>query len=400
MTKIRLFIDSSKTAKLLAEMLRDELRNESSYADIWKDIETQKAGQSKLQTLEELCKEYELIVVVLTKVDMDKISAKDIEQLSKEELRARDDRLFRTGLFMSGVGAKHCLLVSSVEKSDLPSDLDGITPFPFVEPKPELFISREACKEAIQVVAGDVRNLVDKLRRGEATSSGAKRPLKHHELLARERFYSQESGRLYEDNVVVAAVLPREPQFDWANRIRENIDLEVRYIYIVHGDIDAASKAPKMLQLLLLATKLDQANDTFARRQELVRKHKDEILKDLREICKQDKVNLYFIAEPLGIEYCIHNATHPEKATIYLKHREEYLEWEAGEWARSFWSRTREHQGANDPEPREAIFHAAKNFSLQEEPFFGRLQSEMMSQFPDIGKEVLELCLKGPQKDK
>src|SRR5277367_1351105 len=185
MTKIRLFIDSSKTAKLLAEMLRDELRNESSYADIWKDIETQKAGQSKLQTLEELCKEYELIVVVLTKVDMDKISAKDIEQLSKEELRARDDRLFRTGLFMSGVGAKHCLLVSSVEKSDLPSDLDGITPFPFVEPKPELFISREACKEAIQVVAGDVRNLIDKLRRGEATSSGAKRPLKHHELLAR-----------------------------------------------------------------------------------------------------------------------------------------------------------------------------------------------------------------------
>ena len=123
-----------------------------------------------------------------------------------------------------------------------------------------------------------------------------------------------------------------------------------------------------------------------------------EIIYDLMDICGNDKLNIYFLSESIEWEYCIHNAESEEFARRYVKHGDRYYEWDKGSAANQFWLDTKEKRGANDPEPREAVFHVGSNIDLKQQPFFGRLETGILKCFPEIGKDVLRLCIEGPNE--
>ena len=210
-------------------------------------------------------------------------------------------------------------------------------------------------------------------------------------------------GQLLEDQVVVASMQPREREYNYAARVRENIDRGIRYVYLINGNDDAAYKTPRMLQLLLLANLLkpEQEGDLSVRR-DLVKANQNKIVSDMKDICANDKLNIYFLSDPLDMEYCIFNATDRDSARMYVKHRDEYIEWELGDGAHQFWDRfpllrikTKEKAGADNQTARLAVFHAVDPFELDKEPFFSKLRRETLYMFPEIGEQVLELCLKG-----
>jgi hypothetical protein len=128
---------------------------------------------------------------------------------------------------------------------------------------------------------------------------------------------------------------------------------------------------------------------------QLVKDNRDQIVADLKDICVNDRLNIYFLSEPLDVEYCIHNAADKSSAKMYVKHREEYIEWLSGEEANGFWCETKEKKGADDPVPRDALFYGVRGFNLKKEAFYRPMHREMLNYFPDIGDQMLELCLKG-----
>jgi hypothetical protein len=107
------------------------------------------------------------------------------------------------------------------------------------------------------------------------------------------------------------------------------------------------------------------------------------------------RLNIYFVSDPIDLEYCIFNATEPDFAKMYVKHRDEYIEWEAGREANEFWAKAKKKTGADNPMPPSAMFHTVRPFELNQEPFLTNLRRETLSRFPEIGEQVLELCLKG-----
>ena len=393
MAKSNIFVTSSERAKLIAETLSDGLRTDYSSAKIWQEIERKAPTQSKIETLEQSATEYDFAVIILTKDD---VLAKD----SGEKLKVRDDCVFEAGYFMSAIGRNRCFLVSSVGSRDLPLDLGGIIRLTFEEPKrPEDFDDREKCEEAIQGVSALIKNRVQQVRKEEARRSVSTRPLSRDELLMRERISTIEGGHLLEDQVVVAAYQPRELHYASAKQVRANLDAGIRYVYFVRGDKEAADKIPRMLQLVLLANLITPEEEgSYQRRSQLVKASRDQIIEDLKDICRNDKLNIYFLSEPLDVEYFIHNAGDRDLARLYLKRRDEYIEWHSGEAANRFWRDAIEKRGADDPIPRDAVFHGARNFNLKEEEFYSRLRREMRNNFSDFEDQVLRLCLEGPQE--
>jgi hypothetical protein len=209
---------------------------------------------------------------------------------------------------------------------------------------------------------------------------------------------NEEGGELMEGHVVVASIQPRELQYTYATRVRKNFDdYGIRYVYFVQGSDDAAYKIPRMLQLLLLAKLLKPKEEEIINvRRDLVKANQTQIISDVKDICANNKLNIYFPSDSIDMEYCIFNATDRDSAKMYVKHRDEYIEWEMGEWANEFWGKTKKKTGADNPQPRLAMFHAVDPFKLDKEPFFSGLRREMLNTFPEIGEQVLELCLKGP----
>src|SRR5208337_1935278 len=69
MAKSKIFISSSPSAFCIGK-LRDELTTDSCEADVWKEAIRTNAGQTKIETLEQLAKNYDFAVIVLTKADV------------------------------------------------------------------------------------------------------------------------------------------------------------------------------------------------------------------------------------------------------------------------------------------------------------------------------------------
>jgi hypothetical protein len=51
--------------------------------------------------------------------------------------------------------------------------------------------------------------------------------------------------------------------------------------------------------------------------------------------------------------------------------------------------------GAETPEPFDAVFHASRDFELKD-PFLRNLKMDMRKYFGDLTNEVMKLCLEGP----
>ena len=70
MAKSKIFISSSPSAFCIADKLRDELTTDYCETDVWREAIRANAGQTKIETLEQLAKNYDFAVIVLTKADV------------------------------------------------------------------------------------------------------------------------------------------------------------------------------------------------------------------------------------------------------------------------------------------------------------------------------------------
>lgn len=322
MDKSKIFIASSQRASIVAEKLRDELRTaDYCSADMWDDVTRRRPGQARIETLEQLTREYDFAVIILAKAD---VLAKDLG----DGLKTRDDCVFEAGFFMAAIGRDRCFLLSSVEQNELPSDLEGIIRFKFTEPSN--LTDREQCEQKMQIASGLIKNQVQnaqKVRRRLTT-----RPLSSDALLEREKG-EKEGGDLREDQVVVATVQPLDLGYESAKQVRTNLDNNISYVYFFQGNNDATDKVPQLLQLVLIAGFLDKKDAaSYKARRDLVTIHRDEILKDVKVICAEDKLNIYFLNDWPELQYCIHNATSAKEARLYLKHGDEFIDWDSGKW--------------------------------------------------------------------
>jgi len=382
MNKVKVFIASSEKTRFCAEMLRDAL-NDAEYCEArtWKEAIEAPGAPTKIELLELWTKEYDFAAIIFSGAD---VLAKD----AADSMKTRDDCVFEAGLFMASIGRDRCFLVSGVKDKDkLPSDLAGINLVRFTEP--DDFTNFGQCQSAMQTPAG-----VMKIRIQEASARPiSNRPLSQDALLRRQQLGI--AGELKEDQVVVASVQPLEPGYEAAKQVRQNLDNNIRYVYLFEGSPDTAGKIPQLLQFLLLAHFLDESDaGSFMKRKELVKVHRDEILEALRDICLNAKLNIFFMKESIDLEYCIHNATSDKVAKLYLKHGDDFIEWDSGPGAYRFWCTMREKNGAENPEPFGAVFHGSRNFELKD-PFVSNLKINMLKYFGDLTDEVMKLCLEG-----
>ncbi len=383
MGKSKIFIASSDTAFCIAEKLRDELATEYCEAYLWKDAIRADAGQTRIEALERLAKKYDFAVIIFTKADM-------IVKQPLADLSGRDNCVFEAGLFMGVVGRNRCFFLSSVEKGDLPSDLEGILFFKFSEPGN--LTDRDSCKRAIQSVSSDIKDTVQQAQEKNMRMGVATRPLSLDELLDREQL--DPKGELLEDQVVVASLQPLVIKYESASRLWNNLNSNISYVYFFQASYDTADKIPQLLQLLLLAG-IAKANEatSFQQRRELVKLNRENIMDALKDICTGNKLNVYFLQERVDIEYCIHNAISTRDAKLYLKRGDEFFEWSSQQAAYDFWTEMRQKKGAENPDPGESMFHGGREFELKEGPFLNNLAMGMRKYFPGFGDAVFKLCL-------
>ena len=126
MSKPKIFIASSGRTLELAKALRSQLNENTCEGALWTEVSQKALGKSILTMLNEAAKEYDFAVIILAKDDVMLTGAGDTSKL-----KARDNCVFEAGLFMSVIGQERCFLLSSVDPSNLPSDLGGIIFLPF-----------------------------------------------------------------------------------------------------------------------------------------------------------------------------------------------------------------------------------------------------------------------------
>jgi hypothetical protein len=386
MNKSRIYIASSKRAELLAEKLCEKLQESYCEADLWSNVTKKNPGKAKIEILEEAMKSYDFAVILFVQDDVKGGGTDDM-------LKVRDDCIFEAGLFMASLGRERCFLLSGVPTNDLPTDLGGIDPIFFQEPGN--LTDRSLCDQAMERVCGRIK---DKVQPVGPIAKGIT-SLTAHSLLERER-HKKDGGELLEDQVVVSSDLPLETEYRAARWIRKNIDRNISYVYFFEGSREGAEKTCMLLQSVLVANILgDRQEDVgFQDRCTQVREKSESILKDLELICCNDCIKVYFLPAAPDLHYCIHNAGDSGAARMYVKHRGEFIEWERASNAKQFWVQTKQKLGVGafkKDVPKHAVFYGALGFTLKD---FEALEELVEKYFPGIKREVLGLCLNGPDE--
>ena len=386
MDKSRIFIASSDAVHEFAGMLRNEInRVDYCEADTWMDALALTGAATKIEALEASVKVYDYAVIIFTKAD---------RLVTGQDLKSRDDCVFNAGLFMASLGRQRCILLSSVEKDALPSDLGGINPQKFIEP--DSLTNYAQSRHVIQAAAGVIQAWVQKTA-AEVGRRPANRPLTRDAMLERERIESL-GGVLYEDQVVVASVQPPVLQYQAAKQVRLNMESNIKYIYFFHGNLDGSDKVPQLLQLVLLTDFLKETDaNSFKTRRDLITKHSNDILKLVKDICLNDKLNIFFLGDPVYPEFSIYNAASDKVARLYFKRDDDcFIEWASGDRAYRFWCMTKERNKVDHQELPEAIFHPGRDFGHDEGAFKRNLSMGMRRYFSDIAEDIMGLCFDGP----
>lgn len=194
---------------------------------------------------------------------------------------------------------------------------------------------------------------------------------------------------------MIASILPLEVGYKAALQVKKNIDDGIRYVYYLHGNPDDAQKICRLLQMMLLAPMLD-TNKPIGYRylQSEVKQNKNRIVQDLEQICARESLKIFFLPGSPELEYLIYNADSVDKAVLYFKHGDKFMQWETGENAHRFWAEVRQEQGISSGEPH-AIFLGASGFNVREDAFYRTLKYEIARYFPGIDEKVAKLCFDG-----
>lgn len=184
-----------------------------------------------------------------------------------------------------------------------------------------------------------------------------------------------------------------------ARQVRRNIDAgNIRYVYFFQGNSDGADKTCQLLQMVLLANIVKtqtEANDWRSRLGK-IGENKDQILADVKRICLEERIKVFFLPTPPALQYCIHNASSDKSAKVYPKQGDEFIEWLSGKEAYQFWDEIRQGRGAMEPLPSKAVLYGVSGFKVGEGSFFNSLKRAVDLYFPGIEAELMRLCLERP----
>ncbi len=369
---------------MLAEKLRDELATDFCEATLWSEEGRSGTSSTIIEMLERATAKYDFAVVILARDDV-------LVKGTSGTLKARDNCVFEAGLFMSAVGRDRCFLVNSVEQRDLPSDLGGIISIPFIEPGD--LNDREACARAMRDVSAVLKDKVQgmgKLPRGERVPL-----LTIDEVFARERPQC-DGGDLREGQVVVCDL---QPMIDPVrlSQIRRNLDYGTSYFCFFSFSEDTIERTCQSLQAILICQDSSTGSSTdFNARVDIIKKDKDRLLKDLREICRSRGLLISFMPGEQQFCFRLHSASDPELAKLYLRYdASRLILWVEGARAVSVWRQLPVFFPADE---QGGIFVPMKQFPLAGEykdKFERSLARGLNRYFPGMQDEVRELLLGG-----
>jgi hypothetical protein len=289
-------------------------------------------SKSILDNLIDTCKSCDFAVLFFTK---------DIERVSPGK-----NSIFEAGLFIGGLGLnpQRCIIVSSVSRDSLPSDMEGVTYISIDEPPPaealNVKLSDEWCREHLQGALESVLYSVNHY--GELLQRPLLTTLTRRQLIIREQVGKaclQKHGR-------VVFISP-EPQdlndFEFnqiiAHNIKSHIYYDFHFNWELENNLTLCSQWIESLRMILtlycdednVLTERDFRDDKAIKdflTPEWIKSDANNLIKNaLSTLGEHLHIYLHKNRFPIPFRMVLHNANSADKAKCYLRHDDIFVEW-------------------------------------------------------------------------
>lgn len=383
----KIFLGSSSRSYGLVQWLAQEIRaNEIGIPIPWKSGGFA-PSKSTLQNLLEQCMVCDFAVIFLTRDD----AKREKDNSEKIFKGPRDNTIFEAGLFVGGLGLQpeRCVLVSSVDESNLPSDIKGITYVEIDEPPPPdppfHRLSDEWCRENLQRVYESVELSVNKY--GEFL----KRPLLNV-LTKKQLAIREQVGKSYLERYDKVFINSSEPsdccEFVMAKAVAENIRNKVFYQFhyrVQKEDLDSiCSQWIDHIRILIAAYCIHEKSsysEGDLKKDEDIRGFIKSRYADAKIAIDDIRNHLKFFihleeGHPMPFRVAVHNVSSFEKAKCYLRHGDLFVEWFLKEEARAA---IKQIAGRQVLPYKKAIFQKTDMFDIYDYCENGSCDEEMLT---------------------
>lgn len=329
-TDVRVFIASSRHAKAHAQKLATRLNKypHETYkinTNTWWCPDTPLGGL--LDDLLSQTTKSDFAIVLLTSKLTELVH--DCER-ERENQKIRYNSIYEAGLFTGGLGAdkNRVFIVYSGNFESLPSDLFGIKCIHFDEDK-----SGADLKQHLEEIADEIAERICSFDvEGIHPLVGFRRP-----MISKEDLFNRETlvpvGKLAWEGTLVFVNTPEPMEVDeplFATRVVENVLINsIKYIYVFEGKKAHIDTMGRLIgKIVSAAIQNNQRHLSFTEKLTLLARN----------------IQIYFVIENPGFEYCIHNAESKNEALCYLRYRSPYpddgqqrrwIVWAEGERAMS-----------------------------------------------------------------
>jgi hypothetical protein len=345
-------------------------------------------GQTIIASLINECERADLAVTLLTGDDF------TIKRGTKV-LEPRDNCIFEAGLFMGalGVSPERSVVVTSVDKEALPTDLQGIRHLKFPVPSEAQLNNRAWCRRQMTRIARELQAHASRLR------TPPKRPtlpvFSPEDLIDLERPLEAGGDLVTKGKraVVVNTTQPAETRILIAKQVVANMRAGIDYVYFFKANQDGAATVVSLLQTLVLAPFARKELDDGERRQCMIA-HAKQVPSKL--LALRSKLFIHFLpADRVPLLFCVHNAGDDRRAKCYLRdvRQDVFMLWAEGDPAfRVAGDLRRLQQGENEP----AVFYSTDYFDLYSpanRKFRDKLEHELNEQFgKELSRKLNRLC--------
>ncbi len=415
----RVFMASSKRAQPLAEILQEMLANQEWEKEIrvavrpWYKDAVFTSGTETLNALVRTCREdADFAIVFFTRDDIyegtnpvealppaqagsvDQPKNADGDHPNRSQIvrfKARDNCVFEAGLFIGGLDLdpERCFLIVSVAKSDLPTDLQGLTYLPLDE---DTTSTREAYKSKLEEVAKRIIEGIKKKKRFDRPKLAS---VPADLLLVDER-PAETGGCLVEPlSVFVSSSQPLESGEDneFAKRVMANLQVPCNYKYFLRDTQNLGVIANLIQALGAVGLEAKYRNERLVS----MAKYPDVAKQNLEMLRKH--LQIYFVKSQL-FYCCIYNVQKEEHAVCYLKYEggktPEFIKWYEKEPAmKRSEALTKLYEGVRNPD-QPGIFRSTREFDIYsdgKQEFRKQLLQELHDCFPkDLHKCMENVC--------
>ena len=383
----RIFIASSnETLRHAKEFKRELLNAAQRNIEVIGWWENNRIFGPGTMTLDELIQEVQRCDFGVVFFTEDERILKDDQEI----LCPSSNCIFESGLFIQGLGRERCLILSSVDPNQLPSDLRGLD---------YRRIARQENGQldwtnALESLSLDIENLISNL--------GERQPYESLPLITEERLKELEKGStgnlITSGHIIVNAFQPLELDNNFSARVISNIiDTDISYTYFFQSSERNIEIIARLIQSLA-TVHIDAQTPNDRRTAITLDSNKIETQNNLRNLRR--KLEIYFFESETPIEYCIHNAEFRDHAQCYLRRPApdggvRFVEWSRGRnaynIAHSLLNLRRPNQNGN------FIFRSTTDVDLISDRFIDSflrpLQEKCLELFPpQLHTDVNEVC--------